>query len=162
MRTLEDYPSYREFKERTRKAPAAAVSPEVIAGAEHVTPSELLEQAVSANRAAVEGEVLKSALALSPTGFEDLVIRLLERMGYGKAGSVRRTSTSGDAGVDGIISQDPLGLDRDIPRRRDRDVHGRLPDGPRARRRPDGFPSQGLRPPSGQAIRGCRVLEDLR
>lgn len=33
-------------------------------------------------------------------------------MGYGRAGSVERTSASGDAGVDGIISQDPLGLDR--------------------------------------------------
>lgn len=113
MRTLEDYPSYREFKERTRKdstpgAPSPVSAPEV----SHATPSELVEQAVAANRAAVEGEVLKSALTLSPTGFEDLVIRLLERMGYGKAGSIRRTSASGDAGVDGIISQDPLGLDR--------------------------------------------------
>ena len=57
-------------------------------------------------------EVLKKALILSPTGFEDLVIRLLEAMGYGRAGSVERTSATGDAGVDGIISQDPLGLDR--------------------------------------------------
>ena len=112
MRTLEDYPSYREFKERSRKDSAASTRSSAGAEAAHVTPSELLEQAVSANRAAVEGEVLKSALTLSPTGFEDLVIRLLERMGYGKAGSIRRTSTSGDAGVDGIISQDPLGLDR--------------------------------------------------
>jgi len=76
------------------------------------TPNDLIEQAVSTNRAAVEGEVLTKALALSPTGFEDLVIRLLERMGYGRAGSVERTSATGDAGVDGIISQDPLGLDR--------------------------------------------------
>lgn len=82
MRTLEDHPSYREFKGRTRKdspgAPAAASAAEV----SRATPSELVEQAVSANRAVIEGEVLKSALALSPTGFEDLVIRLLERMGY--------------------------------------------------------------------------------
>ncbi len=49
---------------------------------------------------------------MSPTGFEDLVIRLLEAMGYGRAGAVERTSASGDAGIDGIISQDPLGLDR--------------------------------------------------
>ena len=33
-------------------------------------------------------------------------------MGYGRAGAVERTSASGDAGIDGIISQDPLGLDR--------------------------------------------------
>lgn len=113
MRTLEDYPSYREFKERTKKdAGPGALTPVLAQEVSHATPSELVDQAVAANRAAVEGEVLKSALALSPTGFEDLVIRLLERMGYGRAGSIRRTSASGDAGVDGIISQDPLGLDR--------------------------------------------------
>jgi restriction system protein len=33
-------------------------------------------------------------------------------MGYGKSGALERTSASGDAGIDGIISQDPLGLDR--------------------------------------------------
>jgi restriction system protein len=64
------------------------------------------------NRAAVENEVLAGALKLTATGFEELVVRLLDRMGYGRAGSVERTSASGDAGIDGIISQDPLGLDR--------------------------------------------------
>lgn len=110
MKALEAYPAYLEFRDRTRKETPAAV--ESVASTVEATPSDLIEQAISTNRAAVEGEVLKSALALSPTGFEDLVIRLLERMGYGKAGSIRRTSASGDAGVDGIISQDPLGLDR--------------------------------------------------
>ncbi len=33
-------------------------------------------------------------------------------MGYGRAGAAERTSATGDAGIDGIISQDPLGLDR--------------------------------------------------
>ena len=37
---------------------------------------------------------------------------LLARMGYGTSGRVERTSATGDAGIDGIISQDPLGLDR--------------------------------------------------
>lgn len=72
----------------------------------------MLSRAVIENRAALEHEVLDRALALSPMGFEDLVISLLERMGYGQAGSVERTSATGDARVDGIISQDPLGLDR--------------------------------------------------
>lgn len=110
MKALEAYPAYLEFRDRSRKETPAAV--ESVAPTVEATPSDLIEQAISTNRAAVEGEVLKSALALSPTGFEDLVIWLLERMGYGKAGSIRRTSASGDAGVDGIISQDPLGLDR--------------------------------------------------
>lgn len=111
MKTLEAYPAYLDFRDRTREKTAATATPAEVEAIE-ATPSDLVEQALSTNRAAVEGEVLQAALALSPTGFEDLVIRLLERMGYGKAGSVERTSASGDAGVDGIISQDPLGLDR--------------------------------------------------
>lgn len=114
MGTLEQYPSYVEFRERRSRrepaapAPAGAASQAVAAA----TPADLIAQAVADNRAAIEGDVLRAALALSATGFEDLVIRLLETMGYGRAGSVERTSASGDAGVDGIISQDPLGLDR--------------------------------------------------
>ena len=115
MGTLEQYPSYRDFRERrSRRSPttdhhADAEQPEQALAA---TPADLVAQAVAENRAAVEGDVLREALGLSATGFEDLVIRLLETMGYGRAGSVERTSASGDAGVDGIISQDPLGLDR--------------------------------------------------
>lgn len=59
------------------------------------------------NQASLETELLSRELALSPTGFEDLVIRLLETMGYGRAGNVHRTSVSGDAGIDGIISHAP-------------------------------------------------------
>ncbi|HET7475342.1 MAG TPA: restriction endonuclease [Dermatophilaceae bacterium] len=112
MRTLEAYPAYLEFRDRSRaQAPQAADQPSAEATPE-ATPNDLVERAVATNRAAVEGDVLRGALMLSPTGFEDLVIRLLEAMGYGRAGSVERTSASGDAGIDGIISQDPLGLDR--------------------------------------------------
>lgn len=110
MKILEQYPAYLEFRERTRDK---AVNPDTPADeGSAASPSDLIEKAVATNRAAVEGEVLRKALALTPTGFEDLVIHLLEQMGYGRAGAIERTSAAGDAGVDGIISQDPLGLDR--------------------------------------------------
>lgn len=115
IKTLEAYPAYLDFRERTREKARTDPVPDVgdpTKTDSDATPSDLLALAVATNRAAVEGEVLKAAMALSPTGFEDLVIALLSRMGYGRAGSVERTSASGDAGVDGIISQDPLGLDR--------------------------------------------------
>lgn len=112
MKVLEAYPEFLEFRDRTRTA-AEGSKPEVSqAEAASSTPADLVEQAVRTNRAVVEGEVLEAALALSPEAFEVLVIRLLAAMGYGKSGELVRTSTSGDAGVDGIISQDPLGLDR--------------------------------------------------
>lgn len=119
MKVLETYPDYLAFRDRTRISTSnepSAITPTTSVPEtpelDRATPSELIERARRTNRAAVEGEVLKKALTLSPTGFEDLVIRLLEAMGYGRAGSVERTSATGDAGVDGIISQDPLGLDR--------------------------------------------------
>lgn len=110
---LKEYPSYVEYltrvrsKTETNASPDAATQPE---GGD--TPSDLVERAYATNRAVVEEEVLHAALNLTPTGFEELVIRLLGAMGYGRSGSLERTSASGDAGVDGIISQDPLGLDR--------------------------------------------------
>jgi restriction system protein len=110
---LRDYPAYREFRERSRaKQPADSSAVEMRESGETSSPEDLIDAAVAENRAAVEGEILKKALGLTPTGFENLVIALLEAMGYGRAGSIQRTSATGDAGIDGIISQDPLGLDR--------------------------------------------------
>ena len=112
MKVLEQYPSYLEFRQRTRAERGASSSP--VAEAEHATasPEDLLSTARAENRAAVEGELLKKALTLDPAGFERLVLRLLEAMGYGKNGVVEHSGQSGDGGIDGIISQDPLGLDR--------------------------------------------------
>lgn len=118
---LEQFPAFMDFITRSRKKPSersdssAALpnQPEATPIGDHLsTPLDLAEQAIATNRAAVEAEVLQAALNLTPYAFEDLVIRLLGAMGYGKSGMLERTSASGDAGIDGIISQDPLGLDR--------------------------------------------------
>jgi restriction system protein len=113
MTVLREFPSYREFRDRSSARQTAGDGPLIAEpDAEAASPEDLLAQAVSENRAAVEGELLRRALALSPTEFERLVVRLLERMGYGRFGGVEHSGRSGDAGIDGIISQDPLGLDR--------------------------------------------------
>ena len=116
QKALEAYPAFVKFRERKR----GRVRVTDDGGGEHEppedgeaeTPNDLAERAERINRAAVEAEVLAAALKLTPTGFEELVVRLLDRMGYGRAGSAHRTAPSGDGGIDGIISQDPLGLDR--------------------------------------------------
>ena len=54
-------------------------------------------------------DLLDSLLGLSPDGFERLALTLLERLGYGKGDVVGR---SGDDGVDVIINQDALGLEK--------------------------------------------------
>ena len=54
-------------------------------------------------------EVLESVRGINPTAFERLVVNLLEEMGYGYGQQVGR---SGDGGIDGVISQDTLGLEK--------------------------------------------------
>lgn len=116
QKTLEAYPAFVKFRERKRgrvvEDNGGIEPPAPPQEVEAETPNDLAERAERLNRAAVEGEVLSAALNLTPTGFEELVVRLLDRMGYGRAGSAHRTAASGDGGIDGIISQDPLGLDR--------------------------------------------------
>ena len=114
-KTLEAYPAYLEFRERKRGNSTAIGDGDQKAtnsDEEQSTPNDLAERAEKINRVAVEREVLAAALNLTPTGFEELVVRLLQRMGYGRRGSADRTAPTGDGGIDGIISQDPLGLDR--------------------------------------------------
>jgi restriction system protein len=109
MKVLRQFPSYTEFLNKAQTT--EETTPTTTAAAE-VSPQDLLDRAVKENRAAVESELLQRALALPPVGFEDLVMRLLSAMGYGHSGRIERTSATGDAGIDGVISQDPLGLDR--------------------------------------------------
>lgn len=108
---FDDYAEYRRRAKKTEKVDVKVVE-DNDNDVEAATPEEIIDSALRENRAAVQDELLSHALNLSPTGFEDLVVNLLENMGYGQAGNVQRTSATGDAGVDGIISQDPLGLDR--------------------------------------------------
>ena len=46
---------------------------------------------------------------MPPASFEQLVVNLLEQMGYGRGEVTRQGS---DEGIDGIISQDALGLEK--------------------------------------------------
>ncbi len=85
--------------------------------------SELLESAVTPEEAVQQAETqifenLKSQLLiriweLSPSFFERLVVDLIVAMGYGgsRANVVQRLGKSGDEGIDGVVNEDPLGLD---------------------------------------------------
>lgn len=62
---------------------------------------------------ALSAELLEKIKAESPTFFERLVVQLLVAMGYGgnRANAGQVTQQSADNGIDGIINEDPLGLD---------------------------------------------------
>lgn len=79
-----------------------------------LTPDERIRQARDDLEAALGEELLARIHGASPAFFERLVVNLLVRMGYGgsaaKAG--RALGKSGDGGIDGVIDEDLLGLDR--------------------------------------------------
>ena len=76
---------------------------------EEIAPEELMNQAYQRLRDALASDLLVSIRSISPDSFERLVVDLLVKMGYGQGEVVGR---SGDGGIDGIISQDALGLEK--------------------------------------------------
>lgn len=76
---------------------------------QETTPTEQFEAAYSMINKDLSDELLQKILEQSPYFFEHLVLDLLARMGYGSAES---TPYVHDDGIDGIIYEDKLGLDK--------------------------------------------------
>lgn len=81
---------------------------------EHLTPAEIIEQSSTELNQTIKDELLNKIKSNSPKFFEQLVVDLLVIMGYGgshqdAAQAIGKTS---DGGIDGIISEDRLGLDK--------------------------------------------------
>ncbi len=110
MKFLEQFPEYVAFRAIRRETPPPPGGDEDTTTA---TPQEALEGAYQRLRAELETEVLDQVKKATPAFFERLVIRVLVAMGYGgnlsEAGKV--IGGSGDAGIDGVIKEDRLGLD---------------------------------------------------
>src|SRR5579863_3389645 len=81
---------------------------------EQVTPEEQIEAAHLAFQAALRDDLLQRILQNSPSFFERVIIDLLVAMGYGGThqNAATQLGRSGDGGVDGVINEDRLGLDR--------------------------------------------------
>ena len=76
-------------------------------------PVEQIEQGIARIHADVAADLLKRLHDQAPEFFEQAVLDLLMKMGYGGAdGQATRTQLSNDGGIDGFIDQDALGLSR--------------------------------------------------
>lgn len=114
---LETYPAFREFYRTTREgageneAGAEAAPPPAPAT---VTPEEQVEAAYAALQAALRQDLLARILQNPPAFFERVIVTLLVAMGYGGShrDAAQQLGRSGDGGVDGVINEDRLGLDR--------------------------------------------------
>ena len=77
------------------------------------TPEEAFENAYLKIRADVEQKIIQKILANPPEFLERVIIDLIVKMGYGgnRKDAGEAIGRTGDEGIDGIIKEDPLGLD---------------------------------------------------
>jgi len=80
---------------------------------DELTPEEQIEKGVRQIQRELQVEVLDRVKQLPPECFEQLVLCLLVGMGYGGSmADVQGVARGADGGIDGVVSQDHLGLDR--------------------------------------------------
>src|SRR6478609_12241326 len=113
-KVLEQFPEFLEFKSRRSEKgePTGTHGESRSARVESLSPTEAIERLVSDADDAVAAELLDRVLAQPPVFLERLSLHLLQAMGYGgKEALLAHTGKPGDAGLDGIVRQDALGLD---------------------------------------------------
>ena len=112
---LKQFEEFREFAGKSSGTPADNNHPAVPALEDQKqTPDEIMRSAHRQIEAALEQDLLDRVRAAPPDFFERLIVNLLLSMGYGgsTANAGRALGRAGDDGVDGVIDQDALGLDR--------------------------------------------------
>jgi restriction system protein len=110
---LQKYEAFRDFQHRKGPAKNGAAPIDVTENATE-TPDEILRSAYSRIVIALEEDLLDRIRNAPPRFFETLLIDLLQAMGYGSGAEGRAIvlGRSGDDGIDGVVDQDPLGVDR--------------------------------------------------
>lgn len=91
----------------------ASSSNESVAHVPALSPSETIDDIIAQMNASLSSELLEQIKNQTPAFFEQLVLDLIVKMGYGgnREDAAMVTKISHDGGIDGIIKEDRLGLD---------------------------------------------------
>lgn len=110
--TLMQYQSFVEFK--TVKSKNNNKDKEEEIDDNSSTPNEVLERGHRSIVMKLQSEILEQIQSCTPMFFERLVVDLLISMGYGgsRKDAGEAVGRSGDEGIDGVIKEDKLGLDK--------------------------------------------------
>ncbi len=75
----------------------------------NASPQDLIDSGFEQIEREVKDELLSRLKLIDPYAFEKIILILLKKMGYG---DFIETAKSGDGGIDGIINEDQLGLEK--------------------------------------------------
>ena len=102
------FESFQEFQNTSGAATLDGTPADIDQG---TTPDDTFEESFRKINDSLSDELLSEVSKISPVAFEQLVIDLLSKMGYGAFENAgRTTAASGDEGIDGIIMEDKLGF----------------------------------------------------
>ena len=114
---LKQFPEFKAFQSRSNNSENSSESVEASKHEvvdDSQTPDDLMRTTNKAINASLGQDIIDRIIIGSPAFFERVVVSLLLSMGYGGtfAEAGRAIGKAGDDGVDGVIDQDTLGLDR--------------------------------------------------
>ena len=114
---LKQFPEFIAFQNRSSSGDdndELIASPKYAVVDESQTPDDLMRITNRAINASLGQDIIDRIIVGTPAFFERVVVSLLLSMGYGGtfAEAGRAIGKAGDDGVDGVIDQDTLGLDR--------------------------------------------------
>lgn len=114
VETLKTYPAFVDFYAASNETSPVEAPAATVAAQSAATPEEQIEAAHGVLHAALKADLLQRILAQSPAFFERSIVDLLVAMGYGGSheDAALRLGRTGDGGVDGVVDEDRLGLDR--------------------------------------------------
>lgn len=111
---LLQYEEFKQFRERTNTTEDRMDGDVSSLEDQKQTPDEIMREAHRKIEASLAQDLLDRIRNSPSDFFERLIVNLLLNMGYGGSATEagRALGRSGDNGVDGVIDQDALGLDR--------------------------------------------------
>lgn len=92
------------FYEPENKTSSAQVSIQ-----DNASPQDLIDSGFEQIEKEIKDELLQKLKSIDPYAFEKIILILLNKMGYG---DFIETTKSNDGGIDGIINEDKLGLEK--------------------------------------------------
>ncbi len=98
-----DFISHREAQKSKKENEIEKIS------VDNASPQDLIDSGFATIEAQVKTDLLERLKDIDPYYFEKVILILLKKMGYG---DFVETAKSGDGGIDGIINEDKLGLEK--------------------------------------------------
>lgn len=108
LNDLQNDPDFKNHRESVKSEKENLIELDTV-NVENASPQDLIDSGFKTIETEVKTDLLEKLKEIDPYYFEKVILILLKKMGYG---DFIETSKSGDGGIDGIINEDKLGLEK--------------------------------------------------